>query len=98
DLRGGTISIDDASFTTKARIFSGTAVSSTFEVKALLDSGSPSSFITSSTLKLLKASGAASPDCEVSTTPRQWGGFGSSNALRTNTSVRLSVQFQHGSQ
>eukprot|EP00752_Nemacystus_decipiens_P015617 g13940.t1 len=97
DLVGGTISIEDDSYTTKARIFSGATATSAMEVRTLLDSGSPCSFITASALKRLIASGSATKSCEVAGSPRNWGGFGASNALRTNTSIRLSVQFQHGS-
>ena len=97
DPVGGTISINDDSYTTKARIFSGATATSSMEVKTLLDSGSPCSFVTASTLKRLIASGCATRSCEVASSPRNWGGFGSANALRTDTSVRLSVQFQHGS-
>ncbi len=97
DLTGGTISIEDDSYTTKARIFSGATATSAMEVRALLDSGSPCSFITASALQRLIASGSATKSCEVTSSPRNWGGFGASNALRTNTSIRLSVQFQHGS-
>eukprot|EP00752_Nemacystus_decipiens_P017591 g15764.t1 len=64
DIIGGTIPIEDDSYTTKALIFSGATATSAMEVRTLPDSGSSCSFITASSLKRLIASGSAMKSCE----------------------------------
>ncbi len=91
-LVGGVITVDDKSYTTQIQTHCGSATS-TFGCVALLDTGSPQSFISARTWASMKASGAASAAFEKRTQPRCWGGFGKSAPLQTSTMVRLSVQF-----
>lgn len=63
---------------------------------ALLDSGSPATFINSNAVGTLKAMGAISEACISHGNARSWGGFGKSESLETSDTVRLSVQFFHG--
>ena len=60
---------------------------------ALLDNGSPQTFIRPNVLDRMLSVGAASVACERKCAPRSWGGFGESTPLQTSTSVRLRVQF-----
>ena len=60
---------------------------------ALLDNGSPQTFIRRDVLDRMRLVGTASAACERHCNPRSWGGFGESAPLRTSTSIRLSVQF-----
>ena len=92
-LVGGTITLDDASFTTKITVHSGTTVSTVFRCVALLDTGSPQTFIRRDVWVQMLAGGAAAVNCEQGSAPRSWGGFGRSAPLVTSTSVCLSVQF-----
>ena len=92
-LVGDTISLDDASFTTKIAIHSGAGVLAPFGCVALLDTGSPQTFIRQDVLDRMLTVGAASIACEEKCAPRSWGGFGESTPLKTSTRVRLSVQF-----
>ena len=62
---------------------------------ALLDSGSPFSFVTQAAINEMLQKGAASADMiAVNDKPRKWGGFTESEeALQTNSTAGLSVQF-----
>ena len=61
---------------------------------ALLGSGSPSSFFTNAVINDMLQEGAASSDMITLGKPRRWGGFtDSTEALKTNYSACLSVQF-----
>ena len=60
---------------------------------ALLDTGSPQTFIRRDVLDRMLSVGAASAAYERPCSPRSWGGFGESDPLRTYTIIRLSVQF-----
>ena len=60
---------------------------------ALLDTGSPQTFIRGDVLDRMLLVGAASAACERPCNPRSWGGFGESAPLRTSTSIHLGVQF-----
>ena len=91
-LVGGVVTVDHKSYTTQIRAHCG-ATASTFGCVALLDTGSPQSFISARAWDSMKASGAASAAFEKRTQPRCWGGFGKSAPLQTSTMVRLSVQF-----
>ena len=71
---------------------SGTTASSVFDCVALLDTGSPQTFIRREVLEQMLAGGVAAVNCEQGSAPRSWGGLGKSAPLRTSTSVRLSVQ------
>ena len=59
---------------------------------ALLDTGSPQTFIRRDVLDRMVLVDAASAACERPCSPPSWGGFGESAPLRTSTSIRLSVQ------
>ena len=60
---------------------------------ALLDNGSPQTFIRRDVLDRMLLVGAASAACEPPCSPRSWGGFCEFTPLWTSTSIRLSVQF-----
>ena len=92
-LVGGTITLDDASFTTKITVHSGTTASTVFGCVALLDTGSPQTFTHRDVLEQMLAGRAVAFNCEQGSAPRSWGGFGKSTSLRTSTSIRLSVEF-----
>ena len=89
--------MDHSTFTTNIKIHSG-LTSAQFGCVALLDTGSPQSFITRNAWEYMARSGAATTVCETQTPTRSWGGFGESHPLQTSTTVRLSVQFLHNSQ
>ena len=73
-LVDGIITVDDASYTTQILTHCGPATSA-FGCVALLDTGSPQSFVSASTWAAMKASGAASSAFGTRTQPRCWGGF-----------------------
>ena len=73
-LVGGTITLDDASCTTKVAIHSGAGVLAPFGWVALLDTGSPQTFIRGDVLGRMLSVGAACIACEQKCTPRSWGG------------------------
>ena len=91
-LVDGIITLDDASFTTKIASHSGANAVAPCGCVALLDTGSPQTFIRRDVLDRMLSVGAAPVACERSCTPRSWGGFGESAPLQTSTSIRLSVQ------
>ena len=95
DLIGGIVTIDDATFTTLISLHSGVSATSRFNCRALLDTGSPQSFIHQGAFDQMVALGAADASCVRSTTPRTWSGFGSRQLLSTNQQVRMTVQFHH---
>ena len=95
-LVDGIVTVDDASFTTRVHIHSGPTATTTFPCVALLDTGSPQSFINEGAWRQLQTAGAGTPSSERVSTPRSWGGFGTSAPLRTSRSIRLSVQFLRG--
>ena len=88
----GIITMDHSSFTTKIKIHSGPS-SSQFGCIALLDTGSPQSFISNHAWEHMVRSGAVTTICEIRPPQRSWGGFGKSPPLQTSTTVRLSIQF-----
>ena len=92
-LVGGTVTLDDVSFTAKIAIHSGGDAMVPYSCVALLDTGSPQTFIRHDVLDRMLSVGAASAACEWPCNPRSWGGFVESVPLRTSTSIRLSVQF-----
>ena len=66
---------------------------------ALLDSGSPSLFVTQAVIDEMVRKGAASADMITVGKPHRWGGFtDSTESLQTNSSACLSVQFLKGKQ
>ena len=88
------MTLDDVSFTTKIAIHSGGDAIAPHRCVALLDAGSPQTFIRRDVLDrmfLVDASAA----CERPCSPRSWGGYGESTPLRTSTNICLSVHFFH---
>ena len=72
----GTITLDDASFTTKIAIHSGAGVLAPFGCVALLDTGCPRTFIRRDVSDRMHAVGAASIACEQKCAPRLfWEGW-----------------------
>ena len=72
-LVGGTITLDDASFTTKKTVHSGTTASTVFGCVALLDTGSPQTFIRRDILEQMLSGGAAAAIYGQGSAPRSWG-------------------------
>ena len=95
DLIGGVVIMDDATFTTLLSLHSGVSTTFRFNCRALLDTGSPQSFIHQGAFDQMVALGAADASCVRSTTPRTWSGFGSRQLLSTNRQARMTVQFHH---
>ena len=93
DLVEGTIALHDASFTTKSIVNSGTTASTVFGCAALLNTGSPQTFIRLGVLEQMLAGGTAAFNCDQGYAPCYWGGFGKPASLRTSTSVRPIIQF-----
>ena len=95
DLIGGVVTMDDATFTTLLSLRSGVSTTSRFNCRALLDTGSPQSFIHQEAFDQMVATGAADASCVRSTTPRTWSGFGSQQSLSPHRQARMAVQFNH---
>ena len=95
DMIGGVVTMDDATFTTLLSLHSGGSATSRLNCRALLDPGSPQSFIHQEAFDQMVALGAADASCVRSTTPRTWSGFGSRQLLSTNQQARMTVQFHH---
>ena len=74
-------------------VHSGFTASKVFGCVALLDTGSPHTFIRRDVLGHMLAGGAAALVSSRALPVVPYGGFGKSALLRTSTSVRLSVQF-----
>ena len=87
--------MDDATFTTLLSLHSGVSTTSRFNCRALLDTGSPQSFIHQGAFDQMVATGAADVSYVRSTTPRTWSGFGSRQLLSTHHQARMSIQFNH---
>ena len=88
--QGGDVRLDRRLHTTEAQAFAGTRALRTKSCVALLDTGSPASFIREKIWNDMLGSGAASSDGEVPTQSRRWGGF-HGKPLTTSSSVRLNV-------
>ena len=95
DLIGGVVTMNDATFTTLLSLHSGVSTTSRLNCRALLDTGSPQSFIHQEAFDQMVATGAADAFCVRSTTPRTWSGFGSRQLLSTNRQARMTVQVNH---
>ena len=89
------LTVDDAWFTTEVLVHSGPTAAKRCKLVALLDTGSPQSFITTDAVEQLNASWSATDECERQNSPRSWGGFGTSTPLSISVSIRLSIQFKH---
>ena len=87
--------MDNITFTTLPSLTSGASATSQFRCRALLDIGSPQSFIHQGAFEQMVATGAADESYVRSTPPRSWSGFGSQEPLNTNRQARLTVQFYH---
>ena len=87
--------MDDATFTTLLSLSSGASATSRFNCRALLDTGSPQSFIHQGALDRMIATGAADASYVRATTPKSWSGFGSQKMLSTCRQARMTVQFHH---
>ena len=93
ELTGGKVSVDHASFTAAISIHGGRKATKKYKSVALLDSGSPSSFVTQAVINEMLRKGAALVDMITVGKPRRWGGFtDSTEPLQTNSSACLSVQ------
>ena len=95
DLISGVVTMDDATFTTLLSLHSGISTTSRFNCRALLDTGSPQSFIRQGAFDQMVATGAADASCVRSTTPRTWSGFGSRQLLSTHRQATMTIQFNH---
>ena len=95
DLISGVVTMDDATFTTLLSLYSAVSTTSPFTCRALLDTGSPQSFIHQGAFDQMVATDAADASCVRSTTPRTWSGFGSRQLLSTHRQARMTVQFNH---
>ena len=95
DLVSGTVTVDDDTFTTLPSLPSGASATSPFHCRALLDTGSPQSFIHQGAFDQMVATGAADESYVRATTPRSWSGFGSQELLSTNRQARMTIQFYH---
>ena len=91
----GKVSVNHDNFTTIVSIHGGQKATKGHKCVALLDSGSPCSFVTQAAINEMLQKGAASADMiAVNDKPRKWGGFSESEeALQTNSTAGLSVQF-----
>ena len=97
DLTGGKVLVDHSSFTTIVSIHGGRKATKNHKPVALLDSGSPSSFVTQTTIDEMLTRGAASADMINLGKPCRWGGFTDSTvSLQTNSSAWVNVQFFKG--
>ena len=88
--QGGDVRLDRRLHTTEAQAFAGTRALRTKSCVALLDTGSPASFIREKVWSDMLGSGAVSSVGEVPTQSRRWGGF-HGKPLTTSSSVRLNV-------
>ena len=95
DRIGGVVTMDDATSTSLLSLHSGVSATSRSNCRALLDTGSPQSFIHQGAFDQIVALGAADASCVRSTTPRTWSGFGSRQLLSTSQQARMTVQFHH---
>ena len=86
--------MDVSSFTTKIKMHSGPA-GMQLGCVALLDTGSPQTFIHTEPLESMKRAGSTSAICERHTPLRSWAGSGKFQPLQTSTALRLSVHFFH---
>ena len=95
DLISGVVTMDDATFTTLLSLHSGVSMTSRLTFRALLNTGSPQSFIHQGAFDNMVATGADDASCVRSTTPRTWSGFGSRQLLSTHRQARVAIQFNH---
>ena len=72
DLACGVVTIDDRTHTAKILVYSGVGICSHYRCVALLDTGSPQTFILESAWQRMVLSGAADERFARHTTPRTW--------------------------
>ena len=97
ELTGGKVLVDHSSFTTIVSIHGGRKATKKYKSVALLNSGSPSSFVTQTIIDEMLRRGAGSADMITLGKPRWWGGFAdSTEQLQTNRSACFNVQFFKG--
>ena len=94
-LISGVVTMNDATFITLLSLHSGVSTTSRFNCRALLDTGSPQSFIHKGAFDQMVATSAADASCVRSTTPRTWSRFGSRQLLSTHQQARMTIQFNH---
>ena len=90
----GTVTLDDVSFTAKIAIHSGGDVIAPCRCVALLDTGSPKTFIRRDVLDRTLLVGADSAAYERRCSPRSWGGLGESAPLRTSTKMAVYTSYE----
>ena len=95
DLVSCVVAMDDATFTTLLSLSSEASASSRFNCRALLDTGSPPSFIHQGAFDQMVATGAADASYVRVTTLKSWSGFSSQQMLSTLRQTRMTVQFHH---
>ena len=95
DLISGVATIDDVTFAILPSLTSGASATSPFRCRALLDTGSPQSFIHQDTFEQMVATSAADESYVRLTIPRSWSGFDSQELLSTNRQARMTIQFYH---
>ena len=88
-LVGGTVMLQDDSFTAKIAIHSGGDAIAPYRCVALLDTDSPKTFIRRDVVDRMLLVGAASVLCERCCSPRSWGSLGESTPLRTSTRMAV---------
>ena len=93
DLISGIVAMDNVTFTTLPSLTSGAFATSQLRCRALLDTGSPQSFIYQGSFEQMVVTVAADESYARSTTPRSWSGFGSQELLSTNRQARMPIQF-----
>ena len=95
DLISGVVTMDDTMFTTLLSLHSGVFTTSRLNCRALLDTGSPQSFIHKRAFDQMVATGAADASWVRPTTVRTWSGFGSRQLLSIHQQARMTIQFNH---
>ena len=74
-LSNGIVTVDEVSFTTRIKVHSGPSATSRYGLEALLDIGSPQTFISAEAWARIKVNNAGSDVCEPHVPPRSWGKF-----------------------
>ena len=95
DLVSGVVTMDDVTFTTLLSLSSGASATYRFNCRALLDTGSPQSFIHQGAFDQMVATGATDASYVRATTPESWSGFGCQQMLNTCRQARMAVKFHH---
>ena len=91
---GGEEILDRRDHAAKIRLFGGSKASRTRACTALLDTGSPASFIEEKVWQEMLACGPGSDDGRTEVAPKNWGGF-HGVPLITSSYVRLNIQLEN---